>query len=521
MRLTGMYHAEPELPADLAICQLEEELEIPVLLLNTYSSPPRTLVQARLLGALSPTPSATREHSFPSDGWVFVAAAEVDASLSLYQSIEMLPPAQPGTLKEYVQAKAQLQQTTGEVQWCDADTAARLIRETRLLLKREQRVQPKGKSWLKREEEERPVAWRAIEGLAEALRAQMLRDRSLQPDTDAPYAQAEHLIRFVPQRFQHALSDLLLDDERLLAFVERPLLRHRTGWLGMQTWRSNEGLFLATDRQVLWLRDFLAPGNVFISGGYIAHMAPLERLQGIALLAAGSAPKEFAGRLESEDSPYLRLVLEVGGCAGNELFVVEFPQKAEMEKALARINTILHAFLPYQRGTEDRRVRRLPVVEAWFPRGAEAEQLAGLGGIVPPDIAQRLELRLSRLVNASREEILVSALVPALEDYKSPARLVALTRHALFVLEDMSGKSRRSTGEQVGQPEQVHRYDLATISSAQLRYSLLGSSLSIFVPQPAGRTQQHVFPFHSPAIAWFMPLFTRLRTLLSSPYRTS
>ena len=538
IRLTGIYRAEPGLPADLATLQLEGRLDVPILLLTTYSSPPGTLVQARLLGALSVgTPqrslrsayqslasdggqfiAASRERAFPADGWVCVAVAEADASLSQYQSLDMLPPVQLAALSAYVQAKAQeeLQQTTGEVQPCDANMAARLIRETRQFLKREQRMQPKKKGWLRREEEEeRPVAWRAIEGLAEALRVQIQKEAFLQDGTLAPHAQAEELIRFVPQRFQHALADLLLDDERLLAFVERPLLRHRTGWLGMQTWRSNEGLFLVTDRQMLWLRDFLAPGSNFLPGGYIAHMAPLERLQQIAILPAGSAPGEFAHRLESNDSLYLRLVMEVASCTGSEPFVVEFPQTPEMEKVLARLGGILRAFLPYPQGTADRRVRRLPAVEVWMPRGAEAEQLAGLGGIVPAAIAQRLEQRLSRLLTPE-EELLASALVPSLEDYKSPARLVALTRRALYVLEDMSSKSRHSPEEQ----EHMHRYDLAALSSAQLRYSLLGSSLSIFVPEPGGRAQQHVFPFHSPAIAWFLPLFTRLRLLLSGRYRT-
>src|SRR6266516_1590170 len=148
-----------------------------------------------------------------------------------------------------------------------------------------------------------------LEFQSEALRLQMQKDAFLQNGTTAAYAQAEHLIRFVPQRFQHALADLLLDDERLLVFVERPLLRHRTGWLGTQTWRSNEGLFLVTDRQVLWLRDFLAPGSSFLPGGYIAHMAPLERLQGIALLPPGKVSGELAGHLEPQDSPYQRLVM--------------------------------------------------------------------------------------------------------------------------------------------------------------------------------------------------------------------
>jgi len=416
--LTGVHHAQAGLPADLAVFQLEGQLELPILVLTSYSSPPGTLVQARILGALgSPSEASVGEGARPSDGWVFVAAAEVEASLSVIQSLEMLPPAQIAALQAYVQTTLQEEpeQRPGGVACREAEAAARMIRETRLQLKREQRAQSRSKGWLKREEEEKPVTWRAIEGLSEVLRAQLLKDASLREDANAPYAQAEHLIRFVPQRFQNALADLLLDDERLLAFVERPLLRHRTGWLGMQTWRSNEGLFVITDRQVLWLRDFLAPGSNFLPGGYIAHMTSLERLQSIALLASGEAPSEFVDRVEPQDSPYQRLVMEVESRTGSELFVVEFPAKAEIEKALARVTSILRAFLPSPNGTDDRRVRRLPVVEAWIPRGAEAEQLVMLGGTVPPDTTGRLEQRLASLVQAPEGELLASALVPELE----------------------------------------------------------------------------------------------------------
>jgi hypothetical protein len=524
MRLTGVHHAQSGLPADLAVFQLEGQLDLPILVLTSYSSPPGTLVQARILGALgSPPEASVGEGARSSDGWVFVAAAEVEASLSAIQSLEMLPPAHIAALQAYVQTTWQKEpeQRPSGVACRDAEAAARMIRQTRLQLKREQRAQSRSKGWLKREEEEKPVTWRAIEGLSEVLRAQLLKDASLWEDANAPYAQAEHLIRFVPQRFQNALADLLLDDERLLAFVERPLLRHRTGWLGMQTWRSNEGLFVMTDRQVLWLRDFLAPGSNFLPGGYIAHMASLERLQGSALLASGEAPSEFADRIEPQDSPYQRLVMEVESRTGSELFVVEFPAKAEIEKALARVTSILRAFLPSPNGSDDRRVRRLPFVEAWVPRGAEAEELALLGGTVPPAIAEQLESRLSHLLHTTGEELLAEATVPALEDYKSPARLVALTRRALLVLEDARGTPRSSSGGRASQTDGVHHYDLAAISSAQLRQSLLGSSLSIFVPQPDGHTQQHVFPFHSPAIVRFLPLFTRLRLLLSTQYRVS
>jgi hypothetical protein len=522
MRLSGIYHAEPGLPADLATLRLEEQLDVPVLLLTSYSSPPETIVRARLIGAIHYMPAGkAKATALPLDHSVCIAVAMVDASLSGYRSLEMLPAPQLASLKAYVQTKGgeELPRDAVHIDMHNAEATANLLRETRLALKRERRMQPKGKRWLKREEEERPVAWRAIEGLSEALRLQLQKD-TLPQDTEAgPHAQAEHLIRFVHQRFQQALSDLLLDDERLLAFVERPLLRHRTGWLGIQAWRSNEGVLLVTDRQVLWLRDFLSPGNNFLSGGYIAHTAPLERVERIIVLSAGDAPPELAPRLETKASPYMRLVMEVACSSGSELFVVEFPQQPELEKALVRITSILRAFLPRPDGYEDRRVRRLPQVEPWMPQGAEAERLVGLGGIVPATVAQPLEQRLARLLDISGEELLPSALVPALEDYTSPPRLVALTRKALLVIEQPQEKHRPFTSGRPDRHEHVRRYELLSVSSAQLRYSLVGSSLSIFVPGAGGHVQQQIIPFHSPAIAWFLPLFTRLRLLLSEPYR--
>ncbi len=177
-------------------------------------------------------------------------------------------------------------------------------------------------------------------------------------------------------------------------------------------------------------------------------------------------------------------MLEVACSSGSELFVVEFPPEPEIEKALARITSILRAFLPQPTGYDDRRVRRLPLVEPWMPCGAEAEQLAGLGGIVSATIAQSLEQQLACMVDASGEELLASALIPALEDYSSPPRLVALTRKALLVIEQGRDKPRPFTAVRVDRHEHVQRYELVSVSSAQLRYSLLGSSLSIFVLGP-------------------------------------
>ncbi len=523
LRVIGLHHADAGLPADLAVMNLEELMDVPVLVLTAHSFPPGTRVDVRVLGAIRAHSAHDElEVSFALDGWFLVAVATIDSALAAYSSLERLPLAQQIALKRYVLAQTakkgqQFLEERENVQFCDADEVAHLLRETRVQIKRGKRTQRRGKEWFTPQGEEASPSWRIIEGLSDALRAQLQQNRLAQDDEPAPHAQAEQLIRFVPQRFQEALAELLLDDERLLAFVERPLLRHRTGVLKMQQWRSNEGLFLVTDRQVLWLRDFLSPGKDFLPGGYIAHSAPVERLQRITLLSSGPAPVELARHLEAQDSPYLRLIMEVESRTGSELFVIEFPQQTEVGKALVRIIDLLQAFLPRAEGSSDQRVRRLPVVDIWQPQGAETERLRGLGGSVPAVLAQQFERRLTEEVSRAHDECLASALVPALEDYHSPARLVALTRQAVLVLEEENAAKRPPAGKRVDQEIRLRRYDLTTLTSAQLRYSLLGSSLSLFLPRANERAEQVVLPFQSPAIAWFRPLFTRLRVALSGP----
>jgi inorganic pyrophosphatase len=520
LSLTGFYRAEGGLPADLATFELEKQKEAPVLVLLSQSVAPGTRLQARLVGALScaAPAQAEDEQRLPLDDWHLVAVAQADPNFSTIQTIEQVPPAQLAMLKSYVRMQAAGELAKEEIRSLNAHEAAQRIRESRLRFKQQQRAQSKGPGWFARDEEEQVVTWRAIEGLSSTLRAEVL--KRTPSDPEAPHAQPERLIRFVPQRFQHALAQLLLDDEQLLFFIERPLLRHRTGWLGLQQWRSNEGLFLVTDRQALWLRDFHSPGANFLQGGYIAHSAPLERMRAITLLEAGRAPAELAPRLEEQESPYLRLVIELESQSGCELFPVEFPRGIEQEKALAHVVGLLRSFLPCSDGTQDRRVRRLPEVEAWQPSGAEREKLAGLGGTIPTALREGMEQRLSALLAASGEEVLVSVTVPALEEYRSPARLIALLRHAVLVLEAEESKRQLTAGSSQESAVQVQRYDLSALTSAQLRSSLVGSGLSLFRPRAGGPVQRVVVPFHSPALAWFVPLFTRLRVALTSPYQT-
>ncbi len=522
LSLVGIHHAKHDIPADIAVLHLEGQVEVPTFLLSPISFQPETLVQVQVLGALGT--SLRGENDVPITGWFLVAVPKLDTLPVSFQSLAELPHEQLTSLKSYVATQMNedtqgCRQENTEIVSCDAQTIAHMLRESRLALKQARRRQhPHAKGWLTLQpQEEKPVAWRTIQELSQVVRAEIQQTDLLNPT--APHAQAEQLIRFVPQRFQQALADLLLDDERLLAFLERPLLRHSTGFLGLRTWRSNEGLFLMTDRQVLWLRDFQTPGSGFPSGGYFAHSAPLERLKRIELLQAKDTSSAFAGCLEEKQSPYLRLVMEIESRCGSELFVVAFPAQAEVEQAMTSIAEILQTFLPLPEEQKDQRLRRLPVVDAWQPRGVDAERLVGLGGIVSSDVSQQLEHWLHHELNIRKEELLVSVVVTALEETHTPARIVALTRQAVLVIDERSSKQGNGKQSTVNNVEPMQRYELVTISSVQLRHSLVGSSLSLFVPLSHGRTQQVILPFHSPAVAWFLPLFMRLRVLLNGPYR--
>lgn len=519
MRVSSIYRAHANLPCDIASYTVINDVEIPTFLLTESSIQPETRVQARVLGAFS----IHQENDSPASrtAWSFVLITELECATTPHHSLEQLSPTLLTALQAYMHTQTQKTQYFDHtLVILDVEEAMRHLREMRLQAKRARRERVnKHPTWEReqqaRDGDEQVVAWRAIERLSASLRAELLTRNVWDPT--APHAQADKLIRYVPQRFQHALATLLLDDEQLLTFIRRPLLRHRTGVLGLQTWRSNEGLFLVTDRQILWLRDFLSPGNTTIPGGYIAHSAPLERLKSISLLAANESASEFTGRVENLSSPYFRLLMEVESCSGSELFVIEFPTTPEAERALRWTIELLHAWLPLQRGYEDRRVRRLPVVEAWIPQGVEAERLAGLGGVVPTMIRQQLEQRLTELLQKASSESLVSVLVPALEEYHSPMRLIALTRQTVLILEDQR-KQQHWFGTSKGESEITRSYKLSTISSAQLRVSLFGSSLSLFIPQGNNHVRQESIPFHSPARAWFEPLFERLRIALSGPY---
>jgi hypothetical protein len=522
VRVTGRQQAHADLPADLAGLPIEGQKEVPALVFAPQSLAPGTWVSVRIVGALQTLPAqSTDPHAFPLDGWLLLAVPDLSQYQPSFSSLEEIPADLLAACQSYMRYRAMLSSVSvREIVSHPTEVVEQRLREARGWLKRAQHEQTRHRRDRRvsasqtTQPEEKAVAWRSIEGLTVKQRRQMAQAKTLEALT--PFLQAEQLIQFVPTRYQQALTQLLLDDERLLAFLHRPLLQHRTGVLGLQRWRSNEGLFLVTDRQLLWLRDFFSPGSSGMTTGYFAHMAPLERLASVQILPPGLTPAPWAEALGTRSFPYARLVLELASQAGSEWFVVEFPAGTMTEKALVRVATILQAFLPLAPGQPERRVCCLPVVEAWMPRGTEAERLAALGGIFPQESRQHLEQCLEQRLAATGEELLVSVLVPALVEYQSPPRLVALTQRAVLLFDETVEKRLFPSKRPTRRPIVERRYELTRISSAQLNYSLFGSSLRLFLPQPQ-QVQYEDIPFHSPAIAWFLPLFTRLRLLLSSP----
>jgi len=98
----------------------------------------------------------------------------------------------------------------------------------------------------------------------------------------------ESELRRLPFRFQEYVAALVQAEERILSFAPRPR-DHRSvrRWLGRRV-RAEEGVLIATDQQVLWIRDVLAAPVDVIGYGYVARSVPAERLAGARLHTSDS-----------------------------------------------------------------------------------------------------------------------------------------------------------------------------------------------------------------------------------------
>lgn len=490
---------------------------LPVLLVRSVAIAPGVWVSARLIGALRTSPN-------PDDplmnGWTLVAVPVADASQQGLSSITQLSAAQRTRLAAIIAGQEQPENgtrpshTSETVEWAEVPEAARQVRQARATWRQMQRQRqtqmppPAGPRehlrFGKREAEpEQRVAWRAIEGVS----LQQIRTHGL-----GAYAEAEHLLRLVPQRFQQYLGELLFDDERVLCFIERPRLRTSRGLLRLGARYLYEGLLLCTDRQVLWLRDVASSEEAMVAWGYVARACPVERLSGVRLVLPGQANSA----LGLTASPWARLVVQSAAAQGTAALVIEFPDTAL--PALQQAATLLERFLPWPSGSlqavSDRRLRRVPDVSIWQPHADEQEWLRQLGGLVPPAARQRLEDALQRALHPG-ERVLAQALAPALAGYPGGPRLLALTRTRLLFGQTDEASGKRGRFEP---PTTLKSVPIEHVAAVQLQRSLLGCVFEVMVPHSNEQVEHPFIPFNSPGVVPFRAIYHRTRLLLAGPF---
>jgi hypothetical protein len=363
--------------------------------------------------------------------------------------------------------------------WLDAEAARTALDDARLAARQAGRTRAAGIGDYDSTSDDRMAAWRVPEGVNLA-RARV--------DGIGIFDAVPALLTVIPYRFQRYLTELLLADEQVLFFAERLARREREGMLGWRQRRIPAGILLVTEWRMLWLEDAAPPDATLVQWGYTVSVAPLGRLT--AVIEVG-LPRQIDVRLEARQ--------------GQTSWHAELPNG--MEEAVAFARDLLAGFLPATDGLRDRRVRRVLPVTPWLPDAATREHLRYLGGILPERQRTTLDATLQRALGAAT--VLARAVAPALAEFQTPPTALALTADALWI----AALDRR------GEAGTVRRIDLAEIAAAQLRHSLLGCALTVVLPR-GEQEEAVVIPFHSPAIAPYRALFTRLCLLLHRPLPT-
>jgi hypothetical protein len=211
----------------------------------------------------------------------------------------------------------------------------------------------------------------------------------------ASYSRAERDLAKLPPRFVRGLADLLDDDERILASVERPAEPDA----GLLPWRRRErraALLVLTDRQLVWLVDHVPPDRYLFDWGVDATLLALE-----ALTAADATV--VSG-----------LTLRIGGGE------VRFAVPAEARRDIVALMGRLAPFLPPNGGTAVRRHYPLQ------PLNFVTETLQ------PYRQADEAAARLGRLEASAGTKLLASFYAPRRERVRR-AVAVALTEENVMV----------------------------------------------------------------------------------------
>jgi len=97
-----------------------------------------------------------------------------------------------------------------------------------------------------------------------------------------PHSSAEYSLARLPPRFVRGLEGLLDDDERVLYWVERPMLTN-VGLVRQLRQRVDRraALLALTDRQLLWIVDHAQPDRYLSDWGVDVELVPIERVRAV------------------------------------------------------------------------------------------------------------------------------------------------------------------------------------------------------------------------------------------------
>ncbi len=127
-----------------------------------------------------------------------------------------------------------------------------------------------------------------------------------------PHSAAEYSLARLPGRFLRGLEGLLDDDERVLYWIERPMLTD-LGLVDRLRARIDRraALLVLTDRQLLWIVDHAQPDRFLSDWGVDVELLPIERVTGTQsaerraivelTVAVGRATRKYALPVELRD----------------------------------------------------------------------------------------------------------------------------------------------------------------------------------------------------------------------------
>ncbi len=157
-----------------------------------------------------------------------------------------------------------------------------------------------------------------------------------------PHSTAEYSLSRLPPRFLRGLEGLLDDDERVLYWIERPILTDVSLVRRLRERIDRRAaLLVLTDRQLLWIVDHAQPDQYLSDWGVDVELLPVERV-----VEAECAPRDGA------------VELRVGTPAGGRTY--QLP--AELEEEIRVMRDLLSRFTPSAARSLPRRRYRLDAI---------------------------------------------------------------------------------------------------------------------------------------------------------------